>query len=407
MTRTFYFQPDAPPVDWESRDTVVLANPEWIDRQADGPADIGRLLPALDAHVWVATSGTSGDAPGRIRFVALSKEAFLASAGAVNVHLGATAADVWAHALPVFHVGGLGILARARLSGAQVLPAVSDRWNPAEFHDVVARSGATLAALVPPQVHDLVAARLTSPPSLRAVVVGGARLAPALYEAARGLGWPCLPSYGLTESCSQVATAALPSLDRSDYPAALPVLAHAEIRAAADGRLSIRSASLLTCCAEGGGGTVRVWDPKRDGWLETDDAGRVSAGGVEVFGRLSDTVKVLGENVALPRVEEQVWRWANQEGLRELRGFDFAVVAVPHARRGHELVAALVAGPDVDEPRRGALASSLAAFCRDALLPFERVRRVAWVQEIPRTPLGKCRRALLARQVGAQPGPDR
>jgi o-succinylbenzoate---CoA ligase len=404
---TFYFQPGAPPVDWQSRDTVVLANPEWIGRQAVGLADIRRLLPALDAHVWVATSGTSGDSPGCIRWVALSKDAFLASARAVNLHLAATASDVWAHALPVFHVGGLGILARAWLVGATVVPAVSERWKPTEFHDVVARSGATLAALVPSQVHDVVAARLASPPSLRAIVVGGARLEPALHEAARALGWPCLPSYGLTETCSQVATAAPASLGRPEYPAALPVLSHAEIRADGDGRLSIRAASLLTCCAEVGGGAVRVWDPKRDGWLESDDTGRVEGGLVEVFGRVSDIVKILGEKVSLPRVEGQAWRWANQEGLRAIRSFDLGVVALADPRRGHELVAALAAGPDVDEPRRDALASSLVAFCRHALLPFERIRRVVWVDEIPRTPLGKCQRALLTRQVGGQPGPDR
>jgi o-succinylbenzoate---CoA ligase len=407
MTGTFYYHSGASPIDWESAETVVLANPEWIGRQAASLADIQRRLPALEAHAWVPTSGTSGDSPGRVRWIALSKDAFLASARAVNTHLGANAGDTWAHALPVFHVGGLGILARSWLAGAPVVPAVSERWNAAEFHDAVVRSGATLTALVPSQVHDLIASRLVSPPSLRAIVVGGARLELSLYEGARALGWPCLPSYGLTETCSQVATAALSSLDGPEYPAALPVLSHAQIRADGGGRLSIRATSLLTCCAEFDGDAARVWDPKRDGWLRTDDSGRVSDGSVEVFGRLSDIVKVLGEKVSLARVEEQAWRWAKQKRLRAAHGFDLCVVAVPHTRLGHELVAALAAGAEVDEAHRDELASSLAAFCRDALMPFERIQRVAWVQEIPRTPLGKCQRGLLARQVGEQPVPDR
>ena len=179
-------------------------------------------MPRLEAHVWVATSGTSSDAPGRVRWVALSKQAFLASAGAVNAHLAATASDVWAHALPLFHVGGLGILARAHLSGARVVAAVRGRWEPSAFRDAAEGAGATLAALVPSQVHDLVQARLDSPSSLRAVVVGGARLEPSLYRAARERGWPCLPSYGLTETCSQVATASLESLSARDCPASVP-----------------------------------------------------------------------------------------------------------------------------------------------------------------------------------------
>jgi O-succinylbenzoic acid--CoA ligase len=255
-------------------------------------------------------------------------------------------------------------------------------------------------------VHDLVAAGFHSPPSLRAIVVGGARLEPALHAAARALGWPCLPSYGLTETCSQVATAALSSLATSEYPTELPVLSHAEIRADEGGRLSIRAASLLTCCAEFDGDDVRVWDPKRDGWLETDDTGRVSDAGVEVLGRMSEFVKVLGETVSLQRVEDDVRRWAEGEGLRSSGGFDLGVVGIPHARLGVELVAALAVGPDSGPGRREALAASLDAYGREELLPFERIRRVAWVDAIPRTALGKVQRALLARQVGEQPFPD-
>jgi O-succinylbenzoic acid--CoA ligase len=338
-----------------------------------------------------------------LRWIALSKEAFLVSARAVNAHLSATASDVWAHALPVFHVGGLGVLARSWLSRSQVIPAVSGRWSAAEFHAVVAQSGATLSALVPSQVFDLVAAGLRSPPSLRAIVVGGARLEHPLWVGARSLGWPCLPCYGLTETCSQVATAAPSSLASLEYPAALPVLPHAEIRAGEDGRLSIRTASLLTCCAEFDGDDIRVSDPKRDGWLETDDTGRVSDAGVEVLGRLSEFVKVLGESVSLQRVEDHVRRWAEREHLHLVGGFDLGVVGIPHARLGVELVVALAVGPDASRARREALAASLDAFCRDTLLPFERIQRVAWVDAIPRTPLGKVQRALLCRDVAAIP----
>ncbi len=398
MSAGFYFEPGAPPVDWENADTTVLANPEWLRREGMALADVERQVPRLARHVWVATSGTSGDAPGRVRWVALSKDAFLASAGAVNQHLAASATDVWAHALPVFHVGGLGVLARAHLAGARVVAAIQKRWNPAAFLEAVETSGATLSALVPSQLHDLVEAGLESPPSLRAVVIGGAGLEPSLYRAARQRGWPCLPSYGLTETCSQVATASLASLSGDVHPEWLPVLGHAEIRAGDDERLSIRARSLLTCCAELVGGAPRSWDPKQDGWLQTEDLGRVEAGAVVVLGRASESVKVLGEVVSLVKVEGQAWRWAEREGLRAVQGFDLALVALPHARLGHELVLA-VACPTLSQPGRAALESALAAFCREILLPFERVQRIAWVERIPRTALGKVQRPLLARQV--------
>jgi o-succinylbenzoate---CoA ligase len=399
MTTGFYFRPGDRPLDWESAETLVSANPEWIRREGIVLADLERQLPRLDAHVWVATSGTSTEVPGRVRWVALSKQALIASARAVNEHLAAASSDVWAHALPVFHVGGLGILARAHLSGARVVAAVGERWDAAAFRDVVDASGATLSALVPSQVHDLVLAGLDSPSSLRAIVVGGARLEPSLYRAARERGWPCLPSYGLTETCSQVATASLQSLTEDDYPAAVPVLRHAEIRAAADQRLSIRAASLLTCYAELSDGGARAWDPRSGGWFETEDLGRVGNGLAEVVGRVSESVKVLGEMVSLPRVEAEAWRWAAREGMRALPWFDLAVVALPHARLGHELVLA-IAAPALPGEGRAEIESTLQAFCRESLLPFERIRRVAWLESLPRTPLGKVQRALVAAEVG-------
>lgn len=404
MSPGFYFDPGVPPVDWESADTVVLANPEWLRREGIALADVERTLPPLPRHVWVATSGTSSEGPGRARWIALSKDAFLASATAVNHHLAATPSDTWAHALPIFHVGGLGILARAHLAGARVVAAIGRRWDPAAFLEVVGASGATLSALVPSQLHDLVDANLESPPSLRAVVIGGARLEPSLYRAARGRGWPCLPSYGLTETCSQVATASLASLSDDAHPELLPVLGHAEIRADGDERLSIRAESLLTCCAEFAEGSIRWWDPKRDGWLETDDLGRVEPGGVAVLGRVSESVKVLGEMVSLIKVEGQAWRWAERGGLRAVPRFDLALVALPHARLGHELVLA-VAHPDVPSRRRAALESELQSFCAGVLLPYQRIRRVAWVDGIPRTPLGKVQRGLLAKLVVVSPPP--
>jgi o-succinylbenzoate---CoA ligase len=406
MTRGFYYDPNDPRIDWDGTDPVVLANPEWVGR-ADDVAFARANLPSLGGHLWVATSGTSADSPGRIRWVALSRTAFLRSAAAVNAHLSSTSSDVWAHALPVFHVGGVGILARASLSGASVVAGVAGRWDARAYRARVLEARATLSALVPSQIHDLVAAGLASPPSLRAVVIGGGRTDAGLYRAARALGWPCLPSYGLTETCSQVATATLESLASSGLPAAVPVLSHAEIRSGADGRLAIRASSLLTCYAEPAGDGMRAWDPKRDGWFDTDDLGRVTSGGVEVFGRSSDVVKVLGELVSLARVEEQLWHWARGQGLPDAAGFDLAVVALPHPRLGHELVAVLAStGPEdaAGESRRW---DSLVAFSREALLPFERVRRLVRVGRIPRTPLGKCQRALLAREVGDQPGPDR
>ena len=110
-----------------------------------------------------------------------------------------------------------------------------------------ARRRATLSALVPAQIHDLVEAELHAPESLRAIVIGGGALSPTLYARARALGWPLLPSYGLSELCSQAATAPLSSLDEvlSDMPAP-ELLSHVEAKLGDDDRLCLKSPALFS-----------------------------------------------------------------------------------------------------------------------------------------------------------------
>ncbi|HEU5163432.1 MAG TPA: AMP-binding protein, partial [Thermoanaerobaculia bacterium] len=192
-------------IDFESEATELLLNPRLPGDEKERLTRIVRDLPPLAAHVWVTTSGSSG----ALKLVALSKKAILASAAAANRHLEARRRDVWLSPLPDFHVGGIGIRARAALTTSAVVKL--DRWSVQAFADLAEEEDVTLTALVPAQVADLVATGAQAPRALRAIVVGGGALEPRLYRDARKLGWPLLPSYGLTEACSQVATAPLAS----------------------------------------------------------------------------------------------------------------------------------------------------------------------------------------------------
>ena len=331
-------------IDWLSDASHVLLNPRMPEEER---RRLESFVVDLPGHVWLSTSGTTGS----LKLTALSKRALLASAAAVNRHLQSDSSDVWLCVLPAFHVGGLGIYARAFLSGARV---ITEGWE-----------GVTLASLVPAQVSDLVRDRITPPASLRAVVVGGGALSDDLYQAARTMGWPLLPSYGMTECCSQVATATLSSPD-------LVLLDHIEARIEFDGRLALRSEALLTGYSSESG----FIDPKIDGWFITEDLAAVDGRVLRVQGRSGDFVKIGGESVDLSRLDRI---------LAEL-STEAAVLAVPDDRLGH-VIALAVASGDVD-----ALANAFNA----RVFPFERARQVFRVAEIPRTPLGKLIRSRLA-----------
>jgi O-succinylbenzoic acid--CoA ligase len=251
-------------------------------------------LPDLEEHVWLATSGSGGV----LKLVALSRDALEASARAVNAHLGVSSSDVWVNPLPLFHVGGLGIMVRSALSGSTWRNVAA--WDGESFVAELAAARATLTSLVPTQVYDLLRGRRRAPDGLRAAIVGGGALDERLQAQAVELGWPLGPSYGLTEFGSQVATA-WPGMGPSPW---WPLLAHVEARVEGAGVLELRGPSLLTgWMIFDEEGAVRWEDPKVNGWLRTGDRGELRGRELRVLGRVDDLVKVRGELVDVAALE--------------------------------------------------------------------------------------------------------
>lgn len=257
-------------VDWESAETYVMG--------ADAPA-----LPELTGHIWISSSGTS-----KKKWIALSKEAFLVSAAAVNGHFGVTKDDRWLQPLPNHHVGGLSVWARSHLSGCAVIdyPDVTrKKWDATHYYQTLSNSKTTVTSLVPTQLYDLVANGFKSPHALRAVIIGGDYLSKPLYLQARTLGWPVIPTYGCTECCSQIATGTL-------HDPTLRLLPH--IEAKIDQTLMVRSEALLSYIFD-----RELIDPKQEGWFNTGDDATLEGNTLLPQGRCDDQVKIAGEKVHL------------------------------------------------------------------------------------------------------------
>ncbi|QQL46110.1 class I adenylate-forming enzyme family protein [Sulfuriroseicoccus oceanibius] len=369
-----------------------FAVPPGFARRAEVESLTAALAWGGDSAVVFATSGSTG-VP---KYVVLTKESLLASARQVCAHLGVRGDDVWLCPLPVGHVGGLGVFARAAVSGCKAVH-LAGKWDVGRFLEVCRTERATWCSLVPTQVHDLVAAGESAPSSLRGVVVGGGALGDELYAAARKLGWPLLRSFGMTETASQIATA------RPDDPRML-VMNGWDVRTdAADGRrlgrLSVRGAALfsgyLSAAAEESNGEL-VAGADGEGWFSTSDRVELveHADGLEIVpaGRADDLVKVLGELVAVDGVERQLHRLLVNAGAVP---HAVAVCAVPDARREHRLVAV------IDESlAQGAEGAAIERFNRDeATLGVERLGTIVRVPRIPRSALGKVRRSELVALV--------
>ena len=348
------------PPSWGENASFLLLNPRLPEAQkhmvlaADFPEATGR--------VWLATSGTGG----LLKMVALSRSALEASARAVNAHLGSGSDDIWINPLPLFHVGGLGIVVRATLSGARW--EACDSWSAEAFVRQATETKATLASLVPTQVHDLAQTSCTAPPSLRGVVVGGGAIDKALLDSMRIRGWNLLPSYGLTEAASQVATAEAGATDFGW----LPLLPHIEARVGEDALLELRGESLLDGWMVYSANGEGTWeDPKRDGWYRTGDRAELDGSRVRILGRADDLIKIRGELVDIAALERAL--------RARVPSGQIALLAAPDERAGHELYVM------TDSAKT---ASAVCAMIEETFPPYARPREVK-VGIVSKTPLGK------------------
>lgn len=368
---------------WDKETTHILINPRTNQDQQDHTRHQLMSL-GIPGHLWIASSGSSAISGTAQKWAALSKEALLISAEAVNHHLHSDANDIWLHALPDFHVGGIGIWVRAAISGASVIDLKQkqgDKWNSILFHQEAHNNNATLTALVPAQLYDLVTHQLRAPSTLRASIIGGGALNQTLYQQAKALGWNPLPSYGLTECCSQVATAPLESLTSYELTPPLKTLPHVRLQLTTEKKLCISSPSLLTTYAWIGDTETIISNEIKDGWFETEDIADIQGEYLIVYGRGSDFIKIGGESVDLQRLNLLLQQILAEHQITA----ESTIVPISDQRLGHLLYLVTT------NTRESEIAPVIESYHRQTL-PYERIRQIVKLPFLPKTALGKIKR---------------
>ena len=326
-----------------------------VDAPLDGFADAGAAL--TDTHdlaapaILVHTSGTTAGP----RAIALTFGNWLWSALGSAAALGVRPGDAWLCTLPLSHVGGLSILVRSTIYATKVV--LHERFDAEAAADEIA-TRATLVSVVPTTLGRLLDAGLRHPPQLRAALVGGAPIAPALLERAAAAGVPTVSTYGLTEACSQVTTGG-------------PALFCTQVRIGPGREILVA------------GPTVAPGARSPDGWLHTGDEGALDAeGNLTVTGRAGDTIITGGENVAPAEVEAVL---ESHPAVAEA-----AVHGVADPEWGERVVATVVL-------RAGdtATVDELRGYCRVRLAGYKVPRVLNFTHELPRTVSGKLLRRSL------------
>jgi O-succinylbenzoic acid--CoA ligase len=244
-------------------------------------------------------------------------------------------------------VGGLGVVTRAVLTGTPL--EVHDGFDPAQVA-AAARRGANLVALVPTALHRV------DPTAFRRILLGGSAVPSPRPPNA-------VATYGMTETGGGVFYDGRP-------------LAGVECRVA-EGEIQVRCPMLLRAYRDG-------TDPRLpDGWYPTGDAGTFDGREVLIHGRLDDVIVTGGEKVWPARVESVLGARSDVAGV--------TVVGRTHATWGEAVTAVVVPADPSAPPTLDALREE----AKRTLPSWYAPTALELVGELPRTTLGKIRRAAL------------
>lgn len=370
------------------KETVAL--PDFLAAAPDACAEDGdAAAPSLEATACLHfTSGTTG-APKAVR---LSHRALTANAAQTGHAQGLDESSVTLNQLPLFHIMHLN---SALWAGAtQVLCTDGD---PAAAVQAADAHGATHWFSIPMRLARMAAdPGLTAlrPRTLRGIFCGGSALrADVAEKLGAHFGFPVVQGYGLAEA-SPTVTLDLPHRPRPGSCG--PAVAGTGVRvvdvdgrqvlgAGQKGEIQIRGPQLMT----GYAGSETGEDVGTDGWFSTGDVGHLDEDGyLFLSDRLGDVFKCDHELVAPADVEEVL--------LAHEAVADCVVFGMPDGLSGavpHGLVVL----------RDGAEAGQVMAAVNRELAPFERLRRLEAVTEVPRSPGGKVQRHLLRDRAAAAP----
>jgi acyl-CoA synthetase (AMP-forming)/AMP-acid ligase II len=223
--------------------------------------------------------------------------------------------------------------------------------------------------------------------SLRSIVSGGAALDPEIALLCHDrLGFHIGQGYGLTEGL--VSFMQLPgsvpngSVGRNSPNVECKIVdpeTGAALDRHQDGEILVRGPHVMKGYLGDADATRKVLEP--DGFLHTGDLGHVDEhGDLFIVDRIKELIKYKGQQVSPVELEAVL--------MAHPKVTDAAVVGVPD-EEATELPKAFVV---VDQPTT---AEEIMAFVAERVAPYKKIRRVEFIDEIPRTPVGKTERRTL------------
>ena len=364
----------------------------WAEFIASAPTVAVQVGGHEDAPLLLCyTSGTTGTPKG----VMLDQGALLCNAiNSAHMH-DLTSRDRILTTTPMFHVGGLNIQTLPALhAGATV--NLHPRFDAAAVLDTIEREQITLAVLVPAQLAALLelpawsAARIRS---MRMITTGSTIIGEAFARRINAFGVPLAQIYGSTETAPGAAYQRAADAFERPGCAGAPAL-HCEIRivddagqdvpAGTDGEILVRGRNVMRGYLNQPELTAAVL---REGWYHSGDYGHLDAAGyLYVVSRKRDMIITGGENVYPEEIESVL---LDCPGVAQA-----CVLGRPDARLGEKVIAAVVA-----RAGSGLEAAAVLEFLQGRVARYKHPREVHFLDDLPRTPLGKVVRGEVRQRI--------
>jgi acyl-CoA synthetase (AMP-forming)/AMP-acid ligase II len=358
------------------------------DAPPDPPID-----PARDVVVILHSSGSTGYPKG----VLLTHRNMIASALQTSL-VAPSAEDEKVLAVPPFHHAfGLSMVMNASLlQGATMV--TMPRFEPEAFLKAIQDHRITRLFAVPTMIVLLAKSPLVDRydlSSLRSIISGGAALDPEHARLCQQrLGCRVGQGYGLTEG--------LPSFMQPDDPVSpgsvgvsapnieckvIDVTTGEEVGPYRNGEILIRGPHVMKGYLNAEEATREILEP--DGFLHTGDLGHVGDDGeLFIVDRIKELIKYKGQQVSPVELEAIL--------MSHPKVADAAVVGVPD-EEATELPKGFVVAK---EP---VTSEEIMAFVAERVAPYKKIRRLEFIDQIPRTPVGKIeRRSLKEREHAAR-----
>ena len=360
--------------------------------------------PRKDVAVLQYTGGTTGVAKGAM----LTHANLYLNAAVISSWFPLSKDDIALGALPFFHIYGMTAAMNAPLfsGGSMVL---LPRFEVEAVMKAIQKEKITSFCGVPTMYIAVINhpdVRKFSLRTVRGCISGGAALPTAVSKALGELtGGTLVEGYGLSEAspvthCNPMGEGTevregsigvpIPFtdaevVDMDDYTKKLAV---GEI-----GELAVKGPQVMLGYWNNLAETENVMT--KDGWLLTGDIAKMDADGYfYIVDRKKDMIDVSGLKVYPREVEELLF---THPAVKEA-----AVVGMPDSYRGEAVHAYIVLRPE----RKGKVTEEeIIQFCRTGLATYKAPRKVTFVDELPKTLIGKVLRRRLREADGAPTGP--